>query len=48
MTFEEYAEMHGVEPECDSCTHYSVTFGCGLERQGIECECMSEFVSDGR
>jgi len=48
MDFEAYVDIFGVEPECDSCVHFSVSFGCGLENDGIECDGMSEFISDGR
>jgi hypothetical protein len=48
MDYDTWAEINGVEPECDSCIHYSPAFGCRLEKDGIECDGMSEFCSDGR
>lgn len=47
MNAEEYEETYGVEPECDSCIYY-VLCSCQLEKDGIECDGRSEFVSDGR
>ena len=47
MTYHEHAEQNGVEPECDSCNHW-VHCRCTLEDQGIECDGISEFISDGR
>ena len=55
MNFNEWSEQTGVEPECDSCVHYTSGYidgekviTCQLEKDGIECNGESEFCSDGR